>query len=72
MITIPVVLDVLVAALLLATMIACWRLDRRLSSLRSEKAQLADLMADFGHAAAKADQGLKALKADAGDVGRYV
>jgi hypothetical protein len=72
MITVPLVLDLFVAILLLATMATCWRLDRRLSSLRSEKAQLADLMADFNQAAATADQGLKALKAAASDVGRDV
>jgi biopolymer transport protein ExbB/TolQ len=72
MMTTQVALDAFVAVLLLATIIAAWRLDRRLSTLRREKAALAELMADFGQAAAKADQGLKSLKAAANDVGRDV
>lgn len=72
MMTIQMALDAFVAVLLLATIVAAWRLDRRLSTLRREKAALAELMSDFGQAAAKADHGLKSLKAAANDVGRDV
>jgi hypothetical protein len=72
MMTTQVALDAFVAVLLLATIVAAWRLDRRLSTLRREKAALAELMSDFGQAAAKADHGLKSLKAAANDVGRDV
>ncbi len=65
-------LDGLVAVLLLATIAYAWRLDRRLATLKQEKAALGELMADFTQAASKADQGLKALKAAAADMGRDV
>ncbi len=67
-----IMLDGLVAVLLLATIVYAWRLDRRLATLKQEKAALGELMADFTHAATKADQGLKALKAAAADMGRDV
>jgi len=67
-----IMLDGLVAVLLLATIVFAWRLDRRLATLKQEKAALGELMADFTQAATKADQGLKALKAAAADMGRDV
>lgn len=66
------VADALVAVLLLATIAYAWRLDRRLATLKQEKAALGELMADFTQAATKADQGLKALRAAASDMGRDV
>lgn len=67
-----IMLDGLVAVLLVATIIYAWRLDRRLATLKQEKAALGELMADFTQAATKADHGLKALKAAAADMGRDV
>lgn len=63
-------LDILVAGLLLATIAFAWRLERRISLLRSEKAQFAQLMADFTHATARAEAGVRALEAAAADAGR--
>ena len=67
-----IILDGLIAVLLLATIAYAWRLDRRLAALKQEKAALGELMADFTQAATRADQGLKALKAAAADMGRDV
>jgi hypothetical protein len=64
------ILDILVAGLLLATIAFAWRLERRISLLRSEKAQFAQLMADFTQATARAEAGVRALEAAAADAGR--
>lgn len=63
-------LDILVAGLLLATIGFAWRLERRIALLRSEKAQFAQLMADFTQATARAEAGVRALEAAAADAGR--
>ena len=63
-------LDILVAGLLLATIAFAWRLERRIALLRSEKAQFAQLMADFTQATARAEAGVRALEAAAADAGR--
>ena len=64
------ILDVVIAGLLLATIAFAWRLERRISVLRSEKAQFAQLLADFSQAAARAEAGVRALDAAAADAGR--
>ncbi|MEY4682399.1 MAG: hypothetical protein RLZZ276_4048 [Pseudomonadota bacterium] len=64
------ILDILVAGLLLATIAFAWRLERRIALLRSEKAQFAQLMADFTQATARAEAGVRALEAAAADAGR--
>jgi hypothetical protein len=63
-------LDILVAGLLLATIGFAWRLERRIALLRSEKAQFAQLMADFTQATVRAEAGVRALEAAAADAGR--
>ncbi|MBL8697282.1 MAG: hypothetical protein JNK67_02850 [Alphaproteobacteria bacterium] len=68
--TTTIAIDALIVLLLLATIGFAWRLDRRLAALKRERGQLADLMTDFSKAAASADEGLKALKLAADDIGR--
>lgn len=67
---VSMILDVVLSVLLLATIGFAWRLERRISALRNEKAQLAQLMADFSHAAGRAEAGVRALEAAAADAGR--
>ncbi|MBM3525448.1 MAG: hypothetical protein FJX57_21075, partial [Alphaproteobacteria bacterium] len=65
-----VAIDLIILCLLLAAIGFAWRLDRRLTALKRERGQLADLMEDFSKATARVDEGLKALKLAAEDIGR--
>lgn len=68
--TTTLAIDAVIICLLVATIAFAWRLDRRLAALKRERGQLADLMSDFSKAATTADEGLKALKLAADDIGR--
>ena len=63
-------LDVVVAALLAATVAFAWRLHRRLAEWRADKAQLLDLVRDFTEAAERAERGVKQLKAEGDQIAR--
>src|SRR5579862_1706525 len=60
--TISLFLDVIVAILLVATIIYGAMLNRRLSGLRSNKAELEALIHSFGEACARAEAGVKTLR----------
>jgi hypothetical protein len=60
--TISLFLDVIVAALLVATIVYSAMLNRRLSGLRSNKAELEALIHSFGEACARAEAGVKTLR----------
>lgn len=64
------VLDVLVAILLIATIIYAIILNRKLGRLRADRAEFETMIARFVDATQKADAGLKGLKATAEEVGR--
>jgi hypothetical protein len=60
--TISLFLDVIVAALLVATIVYAAMLNRRLTGLRSNKAELEALIHSFGEACARAEAGVKTLR----------
>ena len=62
------VLDVLVAGLLIVTISYAVMLNRRLGSLRRDKAELEKLAAGFGEATARAEESIGKLKATADDL----
>ncbi len=70
------ILDGLVAALLLATVIYCFILNRRLSVMRDAQSEMSTLISEFNKAIEQARSGVETLKetaADAGDkLGREV
>jgi hypothetical protein len=61
-VTISLFLDVVVALLLVATIVYAAMLNRRLSGLRSNKAELEALIHSFGEACARAEAGVKTLR----------
>jgi hypothetical protein len=67
--TILAALDIVVAALLVATIVYCVMLNRRLGALRRNEAELRAVLASFGDAAAKAEAGLSDLKKAGGEIG---
>jgi len=56
------VIDVVFVALLVATIVFVFRLERRLVSLRGTRDQLAAVIGDLNSAAARAEAGIKGLK----------
>lgn len=56
------VLELALAALLIAALVFGWRLERRLKALRDSHAQFLNGVRDLDAAAARADAGLKALR----------
>src|SRR5271156_141314 len=60
--TISLFLDVIVAFLLVTTIVYAAMLNRRLSGLRSNKAELEALIHSFGEACARAEAGVKTLR----------
>ncbi|MBI3517518.1 MAG: hypothetical protein HY060_26090 [Proteobacteria bacterium] len=60
--TISLFLDVIVAALLIATIVYAAMLNRRLTGLRSNKAELEALIHSFGESCARAEAGVKTLR----------
>lgn len=61
-VTISLFLDVIVAVLLVATIVYGAMLNRRLTGLRSNKAELEALIHSFGEACARAEAGVKTLR----------
>ena len=65
-----IVVDIVVAVLLVVTIGFVWRLERRIAMLKREEARFAALLGEFGAAAMRAEQGVKALRAAAEGAGR--
>jgi hypothetical protein len=65
-----IAVDVVVALLLVATIGFVWRLERRIALLKREEARFAELLGEFAAAAARAEQGVKALRGVAESAGR--
>ena len=63
------VLDVMVAALLLVTIIYAWVLNQRLSQLRRNRDDLAKVVASFNDATARAEAGIPKLRKAAEETG---
>jgi len=61
-VTVSLFLDVIVAILLVTTIVYAAMLNRRLSGLRSNKAELEALIHSFGEACARAEAGVKTLR----------
>lgn len=61
-VTISLFLDVIVSVLLVATIVYGAMLNRRLTGLRSNKAELEALIHSFGEACARAEAGVKTLR----------
>ena len=60
--TMGFMLDVLIAVLLVATVIYCWRLNQRLSTLRQGREELAALVTQLTQATMRAEGSIGALK----------
>ncbi|MEO3433120.1 DUF6468 domain-containing protein [Inquilinus sp. CAU 1745] len=65
----PLILDSLIVILLAATIVYAAVLNRRLSKLRDNRAELEKAVRSFGEAAGRADAGIKGLRQAAGDTG---
>jgi hypothetical protein len=63
-------IDVVVIALLAATIFYAFRLERRLANMRSAQAALADVIRELNMAAARAEAGIQGLKAAATSSGQ--
>jgi len=68
-ISVPVVLDMIIAILLVATIVYAFVLNRKLSVLRNAKAEMEMLVARFADSTAKAESGIQNLKAHASESG---
>lgn len=66
----PMILDVIVAALLVATIVYAMRLNRRLSVLREDRAQLQDMIKGLQKATQQAEEAVGGLRLGAADAGR--
>lgn len=64
------VIDVIVIALLGATIFYAFRLERRLSNMRNAQAAFADVIRELNAAAARAEAGVQGLKAAATSSGQ--
>jgi|SRR3546814_537157 hypothetical protein len=60
--TMGFMLDVVVAVLLVVTVVYCWRLNQRLSTLRQGRAELAALVTQLTQATMRAESSIGALK----------
>ncbi|MGB8274226.1 MAG: DUF6468 domain-containing protein, partial [Alphaproteobacteria bacterium] len=67
--TILAALDILVAALLVATIAYCVMLNRRLGALRRNEEELRKVLSTFGDAATRAEAGIANLRKAGGEVG---
>ncbi len=63
------IVEVILAALLVATIVYAAVLDRKLGALRKSKTEMEGLIKDFAESTLKAEQGLAELKAHAGTSG---
>jgi Domain of unknown function (DUF6468) len=68
--TLSLILDVVVAGLLLATIAYAMVLSRRLGALRDDKAQLEALVKSLEESSRRAEAGIAALKSAAEEIGR--
>ena len=66
----PVILDVVVAALLVATIVYAVQLSRRLSVLREDRAQLQEMIKGLQKATEQADEAVGGLRLSAADAGK--
>jgi len=64
------VLDVIVAALLVVTIVYLWMLSQRLSQLRSNRDDLAKVVMSFNDATARAEAGIPKLRKAAEETGQ--
>lgn len=62
MMTIGFYLNVIVALLLVATVIFCWVLNKKLNVIRNHRAELEALIAAFNDSCVRAESGVKALR----------
>ncbi len=67
--TIALILDLLVAGLLIATIVYAVTLNRRLIELQESRSELEGLIRSFGEATARAEAGIKAMKRTAAETG---
>ncbi|WP_439817326.1 DUF6468 domain-containing protein [Zavarzinia sp. CC-PAN008] len=67
--TIGLLVELLVALLLIATIYYCWRLNQRLALLRADHSELNTVIAELGAATARAERGLAELRQAAEAVG---
>lgn len=67
--SIPVAIDVIIVVLLIATIAYAIVLNRKLAVLRDAKAEMEVLLARFADSTAKAESGIRSLKAHAGESG---
>lgn len=63
--TLPVILDVVVAVLLVAAIVAAYILNRRFSAFREAKAEFEQVIERFNLAAARAEGGVNGLRSSA-------
>jgi hypothetical protein len=68
-VSMPMVLDVIIAVLLVATIVYAAVLNRKLAALRNAKAEMEMLAARFADSTAKAESGIQNLKAHASESG---
>ena len=68
--TVSLLLDGLVAALLAATIVYCFLLHRRLAALRGAQAEMAKLVVDFNNATDRARAGVDDLKQATAEAGQ--
>jgi len=61
-VTLPVIIDIIVIALLLPTIAIAVVLNRRLAALRSNKAELDSLIQSFNDSCARAEAGVRSLR----------
>lgn len=66
----PLLLDLLVAVLLVATIVYAVRLNKRLAVLREDRAQLQDMIKGLQKATEQADEAVGGLRLSAADAGR--
>lgn len=63
------IVDLIVAGLLVATIVYAAMLDRKLGALRKSKTEMESLIKDFAESTTKAEQGLAELRSHAGSSG---
>lgn len=70
--TITLILDVVIAGLLIATIFYAFRLNRHIEQLRDSRSDLADLIAGLNEATANAEAAVRGLRKAAGDTGEQL
>jgi len=68
-VTLPVILDIVVAVLLAAAIVAAFILNRRFSAFREAKAEFEQIIERFNLAAARAEGGVNGLRSSADATG---